>query len=214
MATIVFSASTLAIAGCAAGTGTTSPSASASPTKTAVAGGPVAACVVGDWTSTEVSAQASSASASGSINGGGEVLVKIASTGKTDVDFSAMQPVKFSASALGTNVKGQFVYAGKASGQIRTGDATSMSGIWEPVGTADWSAVKVTVELTEPVQAKPFENLPIANLTVDGMAQTGGVVDVDPLLGKGKYECGTGTLILSPDDGKGMTWKLTRKSDK
>jgi hypothetical protein len=174
----------------------------------------VAACVVGNWQSTEASLVAGGPLGSGSASGGSGVKVKVAATGVTEVDFTGMQPIMFSGTAVGTTVKGQFMHVGKATGQIRTGDATSFDGMWEPVGNANWGDVKVTLDLTEPLKVKPFDNVPIAN-AVDNATntQTGGIVDVDPLLGKAKYECGTNTLILTPEDNRGVTWKLTKTSD-
>jgi hypothetical protein len=174
----------------------------------------VAACAVGNWQSTEASLVAGGPLGNGSVSGGSGVKVEVEATGQTEVDFTGMQPIMFSGTAMGATVKGQFVHTGKATGQIRTGDATSMSGTWEPVGKANWGDVKVTLELTEPLKAKPFENLPIASVVDNATnSQTGGVVDVDPLLGKAKYECGTNTLTLTPEDNKGVTWKLTKTAD-
>jgi len=207
--------SSLVVAGCAAGTGTATPSGSPSTSAPATTGaGPVAACVVGDWESTEASVVAGGPLGNASASGGSGVKVKVRATGQTEVDFTGMQPIMFSGQAMGTAVKGQFIHMGKATGQIRTGDATATSGAWEPVGKANWADVKVTLELTEPVKAKPFDNLPIAN-AVDNLtnSQTGGIVDADPLLGKAKYECGSGTLTLTPEDNKGVTWKLINKDD-
>jgi hypothetical protein len=208
--------SSLVVAGCAAGTGNSTPSASPStgaPTS-AAAGGPVAACVVGNWQTTEASLVAGGPLGNGSVSGGSGVKVKVGATGQTEVDFTGMQPIMFSGTAMGATVKGQFVHTGMAKGQIRTGDATSQSGTWEPVGKADWGEVKVTLELTEPLKAKPFDNLPLASVVDNATnSQTGGVVDVDPLLGKAKYECGTNTLTLTPEDNKGVTWKLTKTTD-
>jgi hypothetical protein len=41
---------------------------------------------------------------------------------------------------------------------------------------------------------------------------TGEVIDVEPMLGEGTFECpGEDTLILNPDDERrGMTWTLQR----
>jgi hypothetical protein len=35
-------------------------------------------------------------------------------------------------------------------------------------------------------------------------------VDIEPLLGKGRYDCSGSTLVLTPDGGDGMRWTLTR----
>ncbi len=205
--------SSLVLAGCAAGSPGSTPS--GTPTTaapTTAGGGPVAACVVGEWQTTAAKLSATGPLGSGSASGGGGVTVKVSASGQTDVDFTPMQAVMFSGTAAGAAVKGQFSYTGKATGQIRTGDATSTSGVWEPVGNANWADVKVTLELTEPIQAKPFDKLPISDTVNDATnKQTGGVVDTDPLLGKAKYTCSGSTLTLAPEDNLGVTWELSKK---
>jgi hypothetical protein len=206
--------SCLVVAGCAAGGPGSGPSVSPTTSAPTSAGvGPVAACVVGDWQTSATKLSTTGLLSSGSASGGGGVTLKVGAGGQTEVDFTPMQPVAFSGTASGAAVKGQFFYAGKASGQIRTGDATSMSGTWEPVGKANWADVLVTLELTEPITAKPFDKLPLANALNDATnTQTGGVVDTDPLLGKAKYTCSGSVLTLAPEDNSGVTWELTKKS--
>ena len=102
-------------------------------------------------------------------------------------------------------------YAGTVSGTIRTAGGTdAMSGTWEPVGKVDWGQTRVTVDLTDPVKVRPLDNARIGEYVGDSADQTGNVVDVDPLLGTGRYECRGDTLVLSPDDGGGITWTLAR----
>lgn len=204
--------SSLVVAGCAAGgTGSTPSAAPTTGAPTSAAGGPVAACVVGDWQTTGAKLSATGPLAGGSATGGGGVTVRIGDDGKTEVDFTPMQAIAFTGTAAGATAKGQFSYTGKASGQVRTGDATSTTGTWEPVGTANWADVKVTLDLTAPIQAKPFDKLPIADVVNDATnKQVGGVVDVDPLLGKAKYTCGGDTLTIAPEDSAGVTWELSR----
>ena len=207
--------SSLVVAGCAAGGGTGSTPSPAPTTgaPTSAAGGPVAACVVGDWETSAAKLSATGPLGGGNASGGGGVTVTVGADGKTEIDFTPMQAVTFSGTTAGVTAKGQFSYTGKASGQIRTGDATSTTGTWEPVGTANWADVKVTLDLTEPIQAKPFDRLPIANVVNDATnKQVGGVVDVDPLLGKAKYTCSGSTLTLIPEDSAGVTWELTRET--
>jgi hypothetical protein len=147
----------------------------------------------------------------GSISGGQGVLVKISPTGMTEIDFSAMQPAKFSATTSGTVATGTFVYFGTATGQIRTADKTSLQGTWELAGKADFSNVKITADLTAPVAARIFDKVPLTSYNGPGATQTAGVIDAAPLLGKGNYVCGSNTLTLSPAGNTGLTWSLTRK---
>ncbi len=200
--------STLVCAACA--NGVAQPQSSASDTAS-TSPGPVAACVLGTWSTTGVSLQASAPAGEASLSGGGGVFVRVAPDGKTDIDFDTMDPANFAATNGEAALTGQFRYGGHASGQIRTGDATSTSGTWEPVGKTNFSAVRITVDLTDPIKLRPFDNVPLTPLIV-GDKQMGGDVEADPMLTRSNYTCGTGTLTLSRSDGTGLTWQLTRKS--
>jgi len=201
----VLAAAAIGAAGCTNnGSATPSPSPTPPPA-TSAAAGQVAACLVGTWQSTSVAGMAG-------VSGGSGVRLTIAADGTTTTDFTSMQPITFAVKIAETNVKGRFMYSGEASGKIRTESPTATSGKWEPSGSIDWSKVKVTAELTEPVSAKPADNLPIRDFLGDKSSQTGGVVDIDPLLGAGTYACeGTTTLILTPQDTSGLKWTLTRR---
>jgi hypothetical protein len=166
--------------------------------------------VVGDWTSAQIALQTDSQAGKAGLSGGGGVIVRVSSSGQTDVDFALMEPGRFSASNGEATIAGQFRYLGHASGRIRTGDATSTSGSWEPVGKVDFSDVRITVELSDPIKARVFENVPLSAL-VPGDPNSGGAVEADPLLGRSQYRCGSNTLSLSRADGTGLTWELSRK---
>lgn len=83
------------------------------------------------------------------------------------------------------------------------------TGSWEPVPPVDWGNTRVTVDLVKPMKARPVDNVRIADYVGTGADQTGGVVDIEPLLGKGSYRCQGDSLVLTPEDG-GMAWTLTR----
>jgi hypothetical protein len=211
----------LAVAGCTeTSTGADpTPDATASPPGSASAsppgetpGGPLASCVTGDWRSTGVSGTAQAGTASARLDGGGGVAFKVGPSGETTVDFTGMQPVAFTVAVGGTDVVGDFTYAGTVTGSIQTsGGAAATSGVWEPVGNVDWGQTRVTVDLTKPVRVRPLDNARIGDYAGDGASQTGNVVDVDPLLGTGRYECRGDSLVLSPDpDGGVLTWTLER----
>jgi hypothetical protein len=178
---------------------------------TSASAGPVAKCVVGEWTSAQVGLQAGGPAASASLSGGSGIIVRVDPSGKTEVDFTVMDPARFSASAGEAALTGQFRYSGHAVGRIRTGDATSRTGPWEPVGTADFSDVRITVDLSDPVMVRAFENVPITPL-IAGDHQAGGAVEADPMLSRAQYQCGSNTLTLSKADGSGLMWQLSRKS--
>jgi hypothetical protein len=205
----------LAVAGCTTGTTATGPtpsiSGSASTTGTPVSPGPIASCVVGDWRTTSASGQASAGSAVAQISGGGGAAFKVGPNGDTTVDFAGMQPTTFTVTVSGTEVSGSFSYGGTAAGTIQTsGGEAATSGSWEPVGTVDWDDMRLTVNLTKPVQAQVLNNARIGDYVGDNANQSGNVVDVDPLLGKGTFECQGDTLVLAPDSDSGITWTLAR----
>lgn len=201
---VVLAAAAIGASACTDGSATPTPSPTPPPATSAAAGA-IASCLVGTWQSTTVQGPAG-------VTGGGGVRLTIAADGTATTDFTSMQPITFAAKIAETNVKGRFMYAGEASGKVRTESPTATSGKWEPAGSIDWSKVKVTAELTEPVPAKPADNLPIRDFLGDKSSQTGGVVDIDPLLGAGTYTCeGTTTLILAPQDTSGLKWTLTRR---
>jgi hypothetical protein len=89
-------------------------------------------------------------------------------------------------------------------------DATGESGTWEPVGDIDWGNLRLTVELTDPAQARLLDEAPIGDYLDDIARQTGNVVEPDPMLGPGRYTCAGDALTLSPDDDRGTTWTLER----
>lgn len=84
-------------------------------------------------------------------------------------------------------------------------------GTWEPVGNIDWSALRVTVELTKPVEARLLDNAPIGDYINDAAERSGQAIETDPILGAGAYSCQGSTLILKGDtDNDGLTWTLTK----
>jgi hypothetical protein len=208
----------LVLAGCAEGT-TPGASPSGSPTGgsgSAAAGGPVASCVVGNWRSTALTAEGASKrnNVSAQLTGGAGISVKIGQAGATTIDFSSMQPVNFSAKVAGADVRGSFTYAGTASGQISTGTAPTgttatpaPSGSWAPVGDLNWDATTLTLDLTAPVQARPFDNTPIGKYVG---SQTGNAVDIDPIFDRGTYTCSGDTLTITPDKDADIPWTLKK----
>jgi hypothetical protein len=215
---LTMAVSGLVLAGCVDNAATTSPSASASaptasaptagtPSASAGSGAAVASCVTGNWRSTAVSGHAASGTDSADLTGGSGVAVTVGPSGDTTIDFSKMQPVDFTTKAAGAEVAGHFTFSGQVAATVRTGTGTE--GTWEPVPPVNWGDTRVTVDLTSPLKIRPVDNIRIADYVGDGASRTGNVVDVEPLLGKGRYQCQGDTLTLTPDEG-GMGWTLTR----
>jgi hypothetical protein len=218
---VVAAGLTLGLAACSSsgssGSATTGPSGSSgSPTGTATGntanGGVSNSCVVGNWRSTGTNMTFNSNGAQGTVAGGSGLVLKVAHDGKTVIDFTSMQPITFSTSVSGTEIKGSFVYGGKATGQVQVNDGMATKGTWQPVGTADWRDMTVTVDLTSPVQSRIFDHVKVADFATAGTDQTGGTVDIQPILRPASYECTASTLTLGPPAGvnAGGTWSLTR----
>lgn len=177
------------------------------PTSTPTAGG-VASCVVGDWRSEDFDQELGGEAAGVNLTGGSGVALTVGPDGAANLELSGMEPISFTGEVAGADLSGELSYAGQASGTVRT-DTGATSGTWEPVDEINWGGVRVTVNLTQPVEARPFDNVPIGDYADEADEWTGDVVDVDPVLGAGEFECGDGTLVLSPSDGAGMTWHFT-----
>jgi hypothetical protein len=204
----------LALAGCSSATGTQSGGSGASTPAggaSATTGGTAPPCVVGTWRATGVKVTAKVGGVTTTGEGGGGFTVTIAPDGKTKIDFTGMQPVMFATQAA-ANIKGSYVFKGQVNGAVKVPTDGGTTGKWEPTGTIDWSTVKVTVDVTSPVQARIFDDVPLTNFTGTGTAQTGGAVDATPLLREGTFECSGDTLKIGPPTGKdtGFTWTLQR----
>jgi len=171
--------------------------------------GSVASCLVGSWKATSITGKLSGP-VGGDFTGGGGTLLTIDSGGKTQVDFGAMQPVTFTFSVSGNAVKGSFSYGGKVNGAVKS--PTGTTGTLEPSGAVDFSTLTVTVDLTAPVAQRVADKVSIAEFAGTGTANTGGAVDAQPILKKSQYECGSGTLKLSPPAGADDTgtWTFTK----
>lgn len=207
----------LGLAGCSGGSGGTEADRSASPSVTsssggAPGGGTTPACVAGTWRSTGTRASGTVAGATGRVEGGESVMLEVDHAGGTRADFTGMQPMTFTASALGANVKGEFSYAGPVQGTIRFPDGDRRSGTWQPYGKLNWDGLKVTAKLTEPAQVTVLDNADVSELTGSKATQTGNAVDAQPIFRKGTYTCDGDTLTVSPsDNGPTITWTFKRQ---
>jgi hypothetical protein len=230
---VVAAGLTLGLAGCASNgslDGSAAPSASAGSSNGAAAGASAGAsagaatgasaagvansCVVGNWKSTGVDLTFDAGGARGSASGGSGVLLSVAGSGATVVDFAGMQPVAFTTTAAGAEIKGQFAYGGKVNGAVQVPASATTTGVWKPVGTTDWSTLTVTVDMVSPVSGRVFDHVKIADFASAGGGQTGGSVDAQPILREATYECSGNTLKLGPPPGTAAaasgTWVLQR----
>lgn len=222
---VVAAGLTLGLAACSSsgsnGSATPGPSGSSSGSSTGAAsgntvnganGGVASSCVVGSWRTTGTNSTVDAGGAHGTVTGGSGVLLKIDHDGKSVLDFASMQPITFTTAVNGTEIKGSFVYGGKATGQLQVNDGMATKGTWKPVGTADWRDMDVTVDLASPVQSRIVDKVKIADFATAGTDQTGGTVDIQPILREGTYECTASTLTVGPPPGVtgAGTWSLTR----
>jgi hypothetical protein len=169
----------------------------------------VADCVVGDWRSASVDGEIGGAVVDGTLIGGSGVFLTVNSDGGTRVVFSDMEPLAFDGELAGVDVSGEVVYRGIASGTIRT-DLDVTSGSWGPAGEIDWSDVRVTADVTEPVEGRPLDDTPLGEVLERADEVTGGVVDVDPVLGEGRFECQDETLIVRSSGDANLSWTFLR----
>lgn len=171
--------------------------------------GPPVSCVVGDWQSIGVDTEVGGDLAGLSLGGGSRVALTVGTAGATTVGFAGMVPVSFAGQVFGVGVSGDLAYGGHASGRVATEQGVT-SGAWQMIEPVDWQEVSVTVNLTEPVQASPFDEAPLGDVVEEADEITGEVVDVDPVLSDGSFRCeDDDRLALSPA-GNGITWTFRR----
>lgn len=211
-------------AGCADDDATAPPGgATASATISPSSGtGTVADCVTGSWRTTALPPDTETGTVDADVTGGAGISVRIQPSGRTVIDFSDMQPVTFSAHVGTADVRGRFTYAGTATGTMTTtpggtadpGATSSMPadmiGSWQPVGDLDWDNTTFTLDLTDPVEARPFDNVPLDRYTGSNADETGDVVDIDPFFDAGRYACQGDTLTVTPDDDGDLPMVLQR----
>jgi hypothetical protein len=122
----------LALTACTSGGGTATPTPTPSPTV-------AAACPYGDWNSTQVAATGSAVGVTLSLQGGSGVTMTVAQDGATNADFTAMQPITFTAQVANTEAKGEFRYSGPITGMLDfTGSGTGATA--SPGATATATA--------------------------------------------------------------------------
>jgi hypothetical protein len=205
----------LAVTGCTDSNGSSGtaggPTASATGT-TGTTGGPPPTCVVGRWNASGVEARGRSGNVSGSISGGTGTAMTVDADGGTKIDFTGSRPLDFTAQVAGRTIRGQAAYNGAVRGTVLFGAQNSAgTGTWTPSGAMIWDDLKATVTLTEPISVTLLDNARISDFTGDKSTQTGGAVDVQPVLRAGSYTCAGDTLrVRTEQNGPELEWTFTR----
>jgi len=208
----------LAVAACGNdGTGSTAggPGAGSASSATGTAGGSGGApprCVVGRWSASGVEAEGSAGNASGTVTGGAGTTMNVGANGATEISFSGSRPIDFSAQVAGRTIRGQASYDGAMQGTVAFGAPDSAGkGTWTPQQQVVWDNLRATVKLTEPIAITLLDNARLADFTGDKSNQTGGAVDVQPVLRAGSYTCAGDTLRVVTDvNGPRMEWTFAR----
>ena len=93
-----------------------------------------------------------------------------------------------------------------------TGTGGGTTGAWRPTGSVNWADLAVTVRLTSPAALTVLDNVKLADVTNSQVTQAGGVIDLQPLLREGTYQCqGEDTLVITPEDqGPTVVWTFAR----
>ncbi|GAA4435392.1 hypothetical protein GCM10023170_002050 [Phytohabitans houttuyneae] len=145
-----------------------------------------------------------SVSGSATYGGQGTATIKASSSGSTTTTSAPATPATPPVPSASPSATG-------AAPTTAAPAPAAEEGTWEPVGAIDWSALRLTLELTKPVAAQLLNNAPIGDYIDDAANQSGKVIETDPILGAGAYSCQGSTLTLKGDtDGDGLIWTLTK----
>jgi len=178
----VLAAALLLLLGLAAST------AQAAPARRQPGGEQVPTCVRGDWESTGV-VLGRDAPKGFEVSGGDGVTLTIDENGEATIDFTGMQPATFEGRAHGQTTAGFVELRGTATGTVRTDDADGSGGL--EVAQVTRQDVEVTVVLTEPVNSRPLDRVPLSDL--QQLAERKG----DAMTPEVTYECGDETLTIT-----------------
>jgi hypothetical protein len=218
----IASALTLSLAGCHAGAATRAGSATktGSGTKTGSPAGGTAnrsgdraaaskpACFVGAWRSDGFTVDTTSANATG----GDGFTMKINPAGQTVVDFAGMRPVTITVTFGGSAIHSHLMYAGKVSGKLKLPPANATTGPWTSEGGADWSSLRVTIDIDG---SKIFDNASPADIAKEYGSSSSTVTssDTQPVLGTGTYTC-AGDKLTVQQQGRSAAaiWTLHREA--
>jgi hypothetical protein len=203
----------LALGACGNGDGDTEgdtpgPPAETTPPGSPQATGQVASCLVGQWQSTGVTEQDGDGVVDVTLSGGEGAVLTIDDDGTTNLDLSQSGPIEVAGSVAGLDVAGTLQYTGQGTAVLET-DSDADSGSWQPTET-DWGDVRVTLDLTEPTEGRPLDEAPIGDAIEGADEWTGDVVDVNPVLGDGEYQCQNGELEVTAGS-PATTWTFTQQ---
>jgi len=206
-----------AIAACTS-SGTTNDVSPSGPAGGEGPSGPPPGCTTGTWQSASTMATATRNNFTGTVSGGEGVRLSIEPSGASTADFSSMRPIDFAVAVGSDTVKGQYHYAGTSSATMgfarrssaspgttstphaaRSPGVHAASGTWQPIGNSNEDNLRVTLQLTQPVNRTPLNNVSVGSVTGPQNGQVGNVVDLRPVLRKGAYTCHDDTLTIRPE---------------
>jgi hypothetical protein len=165
-------------------------------------------CLVGKWTSTQVTMTADQLS----VEGGANVALSVADTGAAVLDFGPMAPIQGKSSPASF----EFQYSGKASATLATKTRGAISS-----QSPDYSGLKVSVSFGMPGAGKVplFKNKPVSELAQMATAMTGAKgapaaapppgIDSSPVFSTSSYTCQGATLTLVSAK-PAVTWSFKR----
>lgn len=169
----------------------------AAPARQQPGGDQVPTCVRGDWESTGVTL-GRDAPEGFEVSGGDGVSLTVDENGEATIDFTGMQPATFEGQAHDSTVSGFVELRGGATGTLRTDDADGSGSL--DVARVARQDVELTVVLTEPINSRPLDRVPLSDL--QQLAEKKG----DAMTPEVTYECGEETLTITmrgQDDDRG-----------
>jgi hypothetical protein len=166
------------------------------------------ACFVGTWRSDGFAVDTSSANATG----GDGFTMTVDRAGRTVVDFAGMRPVTVAVTFGGSTIQSHLMYAGKVSGTLKLPPPGTTSGPWTSEGGADWSSLRVTIDIDG---SKIFDNASPADIAKEFGPSSSSATssDTQPVLGTGTYTCG-GDKLMVEQQGRSAAaiWTLHREA--
>jgi hypothetical protein len=182
---------------------------SAAPTSSS---GTAPSCVTGRWRATGVASAGSVGEARGRIAGGTGTVMTVGPDGRAEVDFTAGEPLTFTAEAAGADIRGEVRYQGSFRGALAFDPVDrDGAGRWIPQRGISWSDLRATVRLSEPFAVTLLDGASLADLGGDTLPGTNGAIDVQPILRGGTYRCaGTTLRVETRNNGPTVVWTFAR----
>lgn len=150
-----------------------------------------------------------------SAEGGGNLVMKIATTGDTVVDFGPMAPIN----GKGAGVGFDFQYSGKATATLSTPTRGAIAS-----SKADYAGLRVTASAQIPGGGKMdlFKNKPVSELAQMATAVAGAKapagapppgLDASPIFSTTRYTCADSMLTLDSSEKLAAKWTFVRADD-